>query len=103
MTITFENLQIDSMVDNIVNAVFSYDGKDLTFREISSHNHLIPESAPIGVFMSGGQSQVILVDEDDTKYEAYVYYYNKHEGPRMFILQTLEIERKDLYHKEKSK
>ena len=29
MTITFENLQIDSMVDNIVNAVFSYDGKDL--------------------------------------------------------------------------
>ena len=103
MTITFENLQIDSMVDNIVNAVFSYDGKDLTFREISSHNHLIPESAPIGVFMSGGQSQVILVDENNVKYEAYVYYYNKHEGPRNFILQTLEFEEEDLYHKEKSK
>ena len=64
---------------------------------------MIPESAPIGVFMSGGQSQVILVVEDDTMYESYVYYYNKHEGPRMFILETLEIERKDLYHKEKSK
>ena len=45
--------------------------------------------------MSGGQSQVILVDEDDTKYEAYVYYYDKHEGPRMHILQTLELEESD--------
>ena len=103
MTITIDNLQIDSQVSDITNAIFPYKGKNLEFKGISSHNHLIPESAPIGVFMSGGQSQVILVDEDDTKYEAYVYYYNKHEGPRMFILQTLEIERKDLYHKEKSK
>ena len=103
MTITIDNLQIDSQVSDITNAIFPYKGKNLEFKGISSYNHLIPESAPIGVFMSGGQSQVILVDEDDTKYEAYVYYYNKHEGPRMFILQTLEIERKDLYHKEKSK
>ena len=45
--------------------------------------------------MSGGQAQVILVDEDSTKYEAYVYYYDKHEGPRNFILQTLELEESD--------
>ena len=104
-----ENLQIDSQVNSIVNTIFPYNGKNLTFEGMSSYRHLIPENAPIGVFMSGGQSQVILVDEDDTKYEAYVYYYNKHEGPRMFILQTLEIEEamvileEDLYHKEKSK
>lgn len=85
-----ENLQIDSQVNSIVSAIFPYNGKSLTFRGISSHNHLIPNNAPIGVFMTGGQSQVVLVDEDDIKYEAYVYYYNKHEGPRMFILQTLE-------------
>ena len=103
MTITIDNLQIDSQVSDITNAIFPYKGKNLEFKGISSYNHLIPESAPIGVFMSGGQSQVILVDENDTKYEAYVYYYNKHEGPRMFILQTLEIEEEDLYHKEKSK
>ena len=89
-TIIAENLQIDSQVNNIVSAIFPYNGKSLTFQGISSHNHLIPDLAPIGVFMSGGQSQVVLVDEDNTKYEAYVYYYNKHEGPRMFILQTLE-------------
>ena len=89
------NLQIDSQVNNIVSAIFPYKGKSLTFRGISSHNHLIPDSAPIGVFMSGGQSQIVLVDEDDTKYEAYVYYYNKHEGPRMFILQTLELKEKE--------
>ena len=103
MTITIDNLQIDSQVRDITNAIFPYKGKNLEFKGMSSHNHLIPSSAPIGVFMSGGQSQVILVDEDDTKYEAYVYYYVKHEGPTMFILQTLEIEEKDLYHKEKSK
>ena len=40
--------------------------------------------------MNGGQMQVVLIDEDDTRYEAYVYYYNKHEGPRNYILQTLE-------------
>jgi hypothetical protein len=90
-----ENLQIDSQVSNIVSAIFPYNGKSLTFRGISSYNYLIPDSAPIGVFMSGGQSQVVLVDEDDTKYEAYVYYYNKHEGPRMFILQTLELKEKE--------
>ena len=89
-TIIAENLQIDSQVNNIVSAIFPYNGKSLTFQGISSYNHLIPDLAPIGVFMSGGQSQVVLVDEDNTKYEAYVYYYNKHEGPRMFILQTLE-------------
>ena len=86
-----ENLQIDSQVNNIVSAIFPYNGKSLRFQVPSSNSHLIPDSAPIGVFMSGGQSQVVLVDEDDTKYEAYVYYYNKHEGPRNYILQTLEL------------
>jgi hypothetical protein len=62
---------------------------------MSSYRYLVPESAPIGVFMTGGQSQVVLVDEDDTKYEAYVYYYFKHEGPMMFILQTLELKEKE--------
>ena len=87
-----ENLQIDSQVNSITDAIFSYNGKNLEFYSGSDHTYLIPENAPIGVFMSGGQSQVILVDEDDTKYEAYVYYYDKHEGPRMHILQTLELE-----------
>jgi len=86
-----ENLQIDSQVNNIVSAIFPYNGKNLTFQVLSSHNNLIPNNAPIGVFMSGGQMQVVLVDEDDIKYEAYVYYYNKHEGPRNYILQTLEL------------
>jgi len=87
-----ENLQINSQVDSIINTIFPYNGKNLTFEGMSSYRYLIPESAPIGVFMSGGQAQVVLVDEDNTKYEAYVYYYDKHEGPRMFILQTLELE-----------
>jgi len=90
-----KNLQIDSQVNNIVSAIFSYNGKNLTFQVPSSNNHLIPDSAPIGVFMSGGQMQVVLVDEDDTKYEAYVYYYDKHEGPRNFILQTLELKKEE--------
>ena len=90
-----ENLQIDSQVNSIVNAIFTYNGKNLKFKVPSYNNHLIPDSAPIGVFMSGGQMQVVLVDEDDTKYEAYVYYYNKHEGPTMFILQTLELKEKE--------
>jgi len=90
-----ENLQIDSQVNNIGDVLFPYDGKNLTFQVLSSHNHLISNNAPIGVFMSGGQMQVVLVDEDDTKYEAYVYYYNKHEGPTMFILQTLELKEKE--------
>ena len=90
-----ENLQIDSQVNNIVSAIFPYKGKNLTFQVLSSHNNLIPNNAPIGVFMSGGQSQVVLVDEDNTKYEAYVYYYNKHEGPRNYILQTLELKEKE--------
>tara|TARA_R100001143_G_C3236938_1_gene77293 strand:+ start:204 stop:485 length:282 start_codon:yes stop_codon:yes gene_type:complete len=90
-----ENLQIDSQVNSIVSAIFPYNGKNLTFVSISSHNHLIPDSAPVGVWMTGGQSQVVLVDEDYIKYEAYVYYYNKHEGPRMFILQTLELKEKE--------
>jgi len=89
-----ENLQIDSQVNSIVNAIFPYNGKNLKFKVPSYNNHLIPDSAPIGVFMSGGQMQVVLVDEDDTKYEAYVYYYNKHEGPRNYILQTLELKEK---------
>ena len=88
-----ENLQIDSQVNNIISVIFPYKGKNLTFEGISSYNYLIPEKAPIGVFMSGGQSQVILIDEDSTKYEAYVYYYDKHEGPRNYILQTLELNR----------
>ena len=86
-----ENLQIDSQVNSIGDVLFPYNGKNLTFQVLSSHNHLVPNNAPIGVFMTGGQSQVVLVDEDDTKYEAYVYHYNKHEGPKMFILQTLEL------------
>ena len=90
-----ENLQIDSQVNSIVNAIFPYTGKNLTFQVPSYNNHLIPDSAPTGVWMTGGQSQVVLVDEDYTKYEAYVYYYNKHEGPRMFILQTLELKEKE--------
>ena len=90
-----ENLQINSQVDSITDAIFPYNGKNLEFYSGSDHNYLIPESAPIGVFMSGGQAQVVLVDEDNTKYEAYVYYYDKHEGPRMFILQTLELEESD--------
>ena len=90
-----ENLQINSQVDSIINTIFPYNGKNLEFYCASDGNHLIPESAPIGVFMSGGQAQVILVDEDSTKYEAYVYYYDKHEGPRNFILQTLELEESD--------
>ena len=92
-----ENLQIDSQVDSIINAVFPYNGKNLEFCCASDGNHLIPESAPIGVFMSGGQTQVVLVDEDNSTYEAYVYWYHKHEGPRMFILQTLEL---DISHEE---
>ena len=102
MIVTIDNLQINSQVGDITNVIFPYRGKNLEFKGISSHNHLIPESAPIGVFMSGGQSQVILVDENNVKYEAYVYYYNKHDGTRNFILQTLEIEEEDLYHKEES-
>ena len=90
-----ENLQIDSQVDSIINAVFPYDGKNLEFHRASFYNYLVPESAPIGVFMSGGQSQVVLVDEDNSTYEAYVYWYHKHEGPKMFILQTLELEESD--------
>ena len=90
-----ENLQIDSQVNSIVSAIFPYNGKNLTFQVLSSHNNLIPNNAPIGVFMSGGQVQVILIDEDRTRYEAYVYYYDKHEGPRNFILQTLELEESD--------
>ena len=90
-----ENLQIDSQVNSIVSAIFPYNGKNLTFQVLSSHNNLIPNNAPIGVFMSGGQMQVVLVDEDDIKYEAYVYYYNKHEGPRNYILQTLELKEKE--------
>ena len=90
-----ENLQIDSQVNKIVNAIFSYNGKNLKFQNNSSNKHLIPDSAPMGVWMNGGQMQVVLVDEDDTKYEAYVYYYNKHEGPRNFILQTLELKEKE--------
>jgi len=89
------NLQIDSQVNKIGNAIFSYIGKNLKFQDNSSNSHLIPDSAPIGVWMNGGQMQVVLVDEDDTKYEAYVYYYNKHEGPTMFILQTLELKEKE--------
>ena len=89
------NIQIDSQVNNIVSAIFPYIGKNLKFQDNSSNSHLIPDSAPIGVFMTGGQSQIVLVDEDDTKYEAYVYYYNKHEGPRMFILQTLELKKEE--------
>ena len=65
-----ENLQINSQVDSIINTIFPYNGKNLEFYCASDGNHLIPESAPIGVFMSGGQAQVILVDEDSTKYEA---------------------------------
>ena len=87
-----ENIQINSEVDSLINVIFPYNGKNLTFEGMSSYRYLIPESAPIGVFMSGGQVQVILIDEDSTRYEAYVYYYNKHEGPRNFILQTLELE-----------
>ena len=90
-----ENLQIDSQVDSIINAVFPYNGKNLEFCCASDGNHLIPESAPIGVFMSGGQAQVILVDENESTYEAYVYWYHKHEGPKMFILQTLELDISD--------
>ena len=86
-----ENLQIDSQVNNIVNTVFDYNGKILEFYRLSDNNYLVPNNAPIGVFMTGGQSQVVLVDEDDTKYEAYVYHYNKHEGFRNYILQTLEL------------
>ena len=90
-----ENLQIDSQVDSIIDAIFPYNGKNLEFYSGSDYNYLIPENAQIGVFMSGGQSQVILIDEDHTKYEAYVYYYSKHEGPRNFILQTLELKESD--------
>ena len=90
-----ENLQIDSLTDNIDNVTFNYDDKTLKFHSLSYSRYLVPDSAPIGVFMSGGQAQVILVDEDSTKYEAYVYYYDKHEGPRNFILQTLELEESD--------
>ena len=85
-----ENLQIDSQVNNIVNALFSVGSKELTYASRSHNEDLIPQSAPIGVIMTGGQLQVILSDQDDVEYEAYVYYYNKHEGPRMFILQTLK-------------
>jgi hypothetical protein len=90
-----ENLQIDSQVNNIGDVLFPYDGKNLTFQILSSHNHLISNNAPMGVFMSGGQMQVVLVDEDDIKYEAYVYYYNKHGGPKMYILQTLELKEQE--------
>ena len=88
-----ENLQIDSLTNNIINVLFNYNDKTLEFHRLSDSNYLIPNDAPIGVFMSGGQAQVILIDEDNTKYEAYVYYYNKQEGPRNFILQTLELEK----------
>jgi hypothetical protein len=90
-----ENLQIDSQVNSIVSVIFPYNGKNLRFQVPSSNSYLIPDSAPIGVWMNGGQMQVVLVDEDDTKYEAYVYYYNKHEGPTMYILQTLELKEKE--------
>ena len=38
---------------------------------------------------------MILVDENESTYEAYVYWYHKHEGPKMFILQTLELKQSD--------
>ena len=90
-----KNLQIDSQVNKIGDVLFPYDGKNLTFQVLSSHNHLISNNAPIGVWMNGGQMQVVLIDEDDTRYEAYVYYYNKHEGPRNYILQTLELKKEE--------
>ena len=90
-----ENIQINSQVDSLINVIFPYNGKNLEFCCASDGNYLIPESAPIGVFMTGGQAQVILIDEDSTRYEAYIYYYDKHEGPRNFILQTLELEESD--------
>ena len=44
-----KNLQIDSQVNNIGDVLFPYDGKNLTFQVLSSHNHLISNNAPIGV------------------------------------------------------
>jgi len=88
-----ENLQIQGDMPtkaSIVNALFSVGNLDLSYISESYNKDLIPDTAPIGVILTGGQLQVILGDQDDNKYEAYVYYYDKHEGPRMFILQTLE-------------
>jgi len=88
-----DNLQVQGNMPAktcIANALFSVGNIDLTYIKSSRNEDLIPQTAPIGVIMTGGQLQVILGDQDENKYEAYVYYYDKHEGPTVFILETLK-------------
>jgi len=75
----------------ISQATFKHDGKVLSYLQHSDKWDMIPtKSVPIGILMGGGQDQVILKDEDDNMYEAYVYNYTKHEtGERQYILDDI--------------
>ena len=70
---------------------FKYGGLSLRYVKHSDKLDMIPtKSVPIGIIMGGGQDQVILKDEYDKLYEAYVYNYTKHEtGERQYILDDI--------------
>ena len=71
---------------------FKYGGLTLRYVKHSDKWDMIPtENIPIGIIMGGGQDQVILKDEYDKLYEAYVYNYTKHEtNDRQFILDNIK-------------
>jgi hypothetical protein len=71
---------------------FKYGGLTLRYVKHSDKWDMIPtENIPIGIIMGGGQDQVILKDEYDKLYEAYVYNYTKHEtDDRQFILDNIK-------------
>ena len=71
---------------------FKYGGLTLIYVKHSDKLDMIPtKSVPIGILMGGGQDQVVLKDEYDKLYEAYVYNYTKHEtDDRQFILDNIK-------------
>ena len=71
---------------------FKYGGLTLIYVKHSDKLDMIPtKSITIGIMMGGGQDQVILKDEYDKMYEAYVYNYTKHEtNDRQFILDNIK-------------
>jgi len=80
---------------------FKYGGLTLRYVKHSDKWDMIPtKSVPIGILMGGGQDQVILKDEYDKLYEAYVYNYTKHEtNDRQFILDNIkEISNEEVHN-----
>lgn len=62
---------------------FTYNGQTYTILEESRNRDLIPGSS------IHRQVQYIAKDEDGSRFEVYVYYYNRVEGGSFAVVDTI--------------